>query len=117
MHFVDYLTLRDALMDAPKEIRDENAAFPEIGVMGENMTAGESEAQKIPAKPKSAVEKAIDFLNETLAFGPVESNEVKRLAAEAGISETSLSRAKKRAKVKFIKSGDGTCEWKIDLLA
>ena len=109
LRFVDYLTLKDALIDAPKELRDENAAFPEVGVTDE-----EPEEKPAPEKPKSAVDKAVEFLQETLANGPIDSNEVKRLAAEIGISESSLSRAKKRAQVVFDKSGDGTCNWRID---
>lgn len=112
LRFVDYLDLKDALMDAPEELRDQNAAFPEVGV-----TDMEPEAQLKPEKKKSAVDRAIEFLSETLAAGPVDGNEVKRLAAEVGISETSLSRAKKRAHVVYIKSGDGRCDWKIDLTA
>lgn len=109
LRFVDYLTLKDALMDAPKEVRDLNEAFPEVGV-----TEEAPEEKPAPEKPKSAVDKAVEFLQETLANGPMDSNEVKRLAAEIGISETSLSRAKKRAQVVFVKSGDGTAQWKID---
>ena len=112
LRFVDYLTLKDALWDAPKEIRDLNEPFPEVGVTDEA-----PEERPLPDKPKSAVDKAVEFLQETLANGPMDSNEVKRLAAEAGVSESSLSRAKKRAKVVFLKSGDGTAQWKIDYTA
>lgn len=109
LHFVDYLTVKDALLDAPKEIRDLNEAFPDVGVTDET-----PEEPPVHEKPMSAVEKAVVFLQETLANGPMDSNEVKRLAAEIGISEASMSRAKKRARVAYLKSGDGTAMWKID---
>ena len=110
MRFVDYLDLKDALEDADEELRAQNAAFPEVGVTED----GESEELTETAKPKSAVDKAVDFLRDILIEGPVESNEVKRRAAELGISESSLSRAKKRANVNYIKNGDGRAYWTID---
>ena len=110
MHFVDYLDLRDSLADAPTELRAMNAAFPEVGVR----EASEEDEQAAEVKPKSAVDKAVDFLREVLVEGPVESNEVKRRAAELGISASSLSRAKKKAQVVYLKNGDGSAFWKID---
>ena len=110
MHFVDYLDLRDALADAPAELRAMNAAFPEVGVSEE----AEADEPTLDVRPKSAVDKAADFLREILAEGPVESNEVKRRASELGISESSLSRAKKKAQVVYLKNGDGSAFWKID---
>ena len=110
MRFVDYLDLKDALEDADEELRAQNAAFPEVGVT----ESEESEESPETAKPKSAVDKAVDFLRDILIEGPVESNEVKRRAAELGISESSLSRAKKRANVNYIKNGDGRAYWTID---
>lgn len=110
MHFVDYLDLRDALVDAPPELRAENAAFPEVGVSEEP----EADTPIVYEKAKSAVDKAADFLKEALLEGPVESGEIKRRAAELGISESSLSRAKKRSHVVYIRNGDGSAFWKID---
>lgn len=110
MHFVDYLDLRDALADAPTELRVMNAAFPEVGVR----EAAEEDEPTAEVKLKSAVDKAVDFLREILVEGPVESNEVKRRASELGISESSLSRAKKKAQVVYTKNGDGSAYWKID---
>lgn len=110
MRFVDYLDLRDILIDAPKELREMNTAYPEVGVTDEP----EPDEPIAEEKPKSAVDKAVDFLKEILREGPVESNEVKRRAAELGISVSSLCRAKKKANVAFVKGGDGTASWTID---
>jgi hypothetical protein len=87
-----------------------NAAFPEVGVTD----TPEEDEPIIEEKTKSAVDKAADFLREILAEGPIESNEVKRRALELGISESSLSRAKKRAQVIYLRNGDGSAYWKID---
>jgi RecA-family ATPase len=110
MRFVDYLDLRDTLQDAPKEVRELNQAFPEVGVSEE----AEEDEPVAEVRPKSAVDKAVEFLKGVLMEGPMESNEVKRRAAELGISESSLSRAKKRAHVVYQKNGDGSAYWKID---
>jgi hypothetical protein len=110
MRFVDYLVLKDALADAPPELRAMNAAFPEVGVTD----MPEEDEPIIEEKTKSAVDKAVDFLREILAEGPIECNEVKRRALELGISASSLSRAKKRAQVVYLKNGDGSAFWKTD---
>jgi DNA-binding MurR/RpiR family transcriptional regulator len=42
------------------------------------------------------MKRAIDFLDEILANGPVNQSVVKQRAEEAGISTTTLNRAKQR---------------------
>lgn len=62
----------------------------------------------------SALREACDFLNELLANGPVSSKAVKAAASEAGISFTTVRRAKKVVGVVAEKAGmnDGWT-WKI----
>ncbi len=64
----------------------------------------EEDELAVEVKPKSAVDKAVDFLREILVEGPV----------EMGISESALSRAKKKTQVVYLKNGDGSAFWKID---
>lgn len=59
----------------------------------------------------SAGDEAVSFLHTILAHGGVDSNEVKKLAEEAGIASATLNRAKKRAGVVSKRLGDRRCIW------
>ncbi len=70
----------------------------------------------IPSSPeeKSAAEDAESFLMETLAVGPVNSNEVLKDARKAGIAEKTLQRAKKSLGVISRKLGyAGAWTWEL----
>jgi len=74
---------------------------------------GESEvsAHQLLATPQDqehadALSEAVEFLNDVLAQGPVPASQVKEEAEEAGISERTLKRAKKRVGVITYREGE-----------
>ena len=74
-------------------------------------TATQLHAQWEPQKI-SAMSRAVAFLEDCLANGPVPAEEVKTKAQEAGIAERTLERAKKAVGVKVQKEGFGAeSEW------
>ncbi len=56
-------------------------------------------------------DRAIEFLNDLLAKGPVDSNEVKQKAKEAGFAPATLQRAKTKAGILSRRLGDRSCLW------
>ena len=62
-----------------------------------------------PPKPKqpSALDEAKEFLNRQLAAGAKPAVDVKATAADAGISEATLNRAKTNLRVKSTKTDNG----------
>ena len=55
----------------------------------------------------SALDEACDVLYSILGDGPVRANEVKRIAVQAGVSQATLGRAKRRMAVKSRRKGFG----------
>ena len=64
-------------------------------------------------EPKSQSDIAAEFLLEILADGPLDSNEVKRLAQERRISNYALNEGKKLAKVFTQQQSDKSSLWKL----
>ncbi|MBN1814953.1 MAG: AAA family ATPase [Anaerolineae bacterium] len=60
-----------------------------------------------PPQQQSKLEEAIEFLQVALVDGPVASGLMDAAAKEAGISESTLKRAKKRLGIQAAKNGDG----------
>lgn len=79
-----------------------------------DITAGELLAEPTApnAEDKSELARAVEFLQEVLAFGPLEAKVVQAQAKAAGISERTLSRAKKKAGV-VSKVGAGAWVWSL----
>jgi hypothetical protein len=70
--------------------------------------------EELATSNSQARDEAQSFLRDTLAGGPVESDEVKRMAKEAGIKGRTLWRAKKELGVKALKNGMiGAWEWSL----
>lgn len=68
----------------------------------------------VPGEERQAVDEARGFLLAELAEGPVGAKQVKKAAADAGISEASLRRAKTALKVKSEKEGmEGPWSWSL----
>ena len=66
-------------------------------------------------KEPSALDDAVDFLLAELADGPSPSVEVKDAAAEAGISEKTLYRAKNKLAIRVSKAGyQGAWSWSLN---
>jgi hypothetical protein len=88
----------------------------EMGDDGEGAEGGVAEliaAPRAPSEP-SAFERAIEFLNTALAFGPMEYERVQQLARSAGISKATLQRAKTELHVVCRKlSGTGHWIWAL----
>jgi len=89
----------------------EHAQFAWTGksdLTAEHILASDKDA----ATEISSVNEAIDFLNEALANGPVAQKQLKREAAQAGIADRTLYRAKEKLRIKSRKSGfDGNWTW------
>ena len=62
-------------------------------------------------EPETRGNEAVEFLHSILANGGVDSNEIKKLAEEAGIASATLNRAKKRAGAVSRRLGDRSCIW------
>jgi hypothetical protein len=62
---------------------------------------------------KSALTEAKNFLEEVLAGGPVWSQQIEKEAVQAGISRSTLKRAKAEMRVKATKESDGTWSWSL----
>jgi hypothetical protein len=90
---------------------------------------GESEvsAEELLATPQDkensgAQSEAIEFVNDVLSDGPVAAGQVKEEAEDAGISERTLARAKKKLKVKSYREGEsggrgkGLWLWKLPVV-
>jgi len=60
------------------------------------------------ADDASALDEAVDFLNDLLTHQSITAREMKRLAKDAGISDSTLKRAKRRVGVVSHKAGFGT---------
>jgi hypothetical protein len=67
-----------------------------------------------PPQQQSKLDEAIEFLQEVLADGPMESRELEDLAKRDGISISTLKRAKGTLGVRADKNGDG---WSCSLPA
>lgn len=70
-----------------------------------DLTAGRILASQGNEEDRSARSSAEDFLREALSAGPRPSKEIQKEAREAGISSTTLSRAKQALRVKAQKEG------------
>ncbi len=66
---------------------------------------------------RSTGDRAIEFLNNLLADGPVDSNEVKQKAKEAGFAPATLQRAKTKAGITSRRLGDRSCLWERHTLS
>jgi KaiC/GvpD/RAD55 family RecA-like ATPase len=78
------------------------------------LTANDLLSPEAASEDRSAFDEAVDFLRESLAGGPLSSNEVKAKASERGISLATLRRAQGRLKV--IKAPDGFGQsWMLSL--
>lgn len=60
---------------------------------------------------RSALTEACDVLADILEDGPVGAKDVERRAADAGVHQRTLVRAKKRLGVRSVKNGTGRWEW------
>ncbi len=74
-----------------------------------------ADALVAPAEPeeRGAVDEAADFLCAALAEGPRPVRDVLTEAAEAGIKEHTLRRAKRQLKVESVKGGKGGWAWTL----
>lgn len=80
-----------------------------------DITAGELLAEPIApnAEDKSELARAVEFLHERLAYGPLGSKVIQAEATAEGISKRTLSRAKSKAGIKPTKLGSGS--WELSL--
>ncbi len=80
-----------------------------------HLTADQIQAEHLTADgDKSRLEEAKEFLQEILASGPVNSNEVFNQARDAGINQSTLKRAKTALAVKARKqSFDRGWQWEL----
>ena len=62
---------------------------------------------------RSALEEAMDFLQDALVNGPVDNKLVKKDAREADIAEITLKRAKSALGIRAKKQGDGPWMWAL----
>ena len=83
----------------------EEIVTAEIACVGESDATGHDLLGSHDNKEPSALDDAVDFLVRELAEGPRPSVDVKEAAAEAGISEKTLYRAKKQAPDPGLESG------------
>jgi AAA domain-containing protein len=67
----------------------------------------------VDPEERSALDEAKEFLRDELKDSPVWSNQVKKDAREAGISEMTLKRAKSALGVRSEKEADGTWSWRL----
>jgi hypothetical protein len=85
----------------------------EMGADGEGGVAELIAAPRAPSEP-SAFERAIEFLNTALAFGPMQYERAQQLARSAAISKATLQRAKTELHVLCRKlSGTGHWIWAL----
>ena len=59
-----------------------------------------------PSRPTPRLDEAVEWLEEVLADGPVESAQILKMAAEAGLAEDTLRRAKNKLHVSAYKVGN-----------
>ncbi|MDP9354428.1 MAG: AAA family ATPase [Chloroflexota bacterium] len=64
-------------------------------------------ASERPRRTESQLDQAVAWLRQVLSAGPLTSVEILGLAAQAGVSDATLRRAKKAAGVRAVKSGFG----------
>ncbi len=70
-------------------------------------TAGDLLGAPLDGDERSARDEAVQFLDAKLAEGPIRSKELIGSAKDAGISETTLRRAKKELGIKVDQKTDG----------
>jgi AAA domain len=76
---------------------EEGQTQPRVEWLGTcDYTADALLAANAEEQPAGAVEEAIEWLEEQLASGPRRGTEIKQLAAQAGIKEITLRRARER---------------------
>ena len=93
----------------------EQIVTAEIACVGESDATGSDLLGPHESKNEpSALDDAVDFLLTELADGPRPSVEVKEAAAEAGISEKTLYRAKNKLEIGVSKAGyQGAWSWSL----
>ena len=97
----------------PDEADPRHARFMWDGLNENSAEELVAPGHKESDEERSAIDEASDFLSVTLASGPVDSNEIKRLAKENYIGWRTVERAKKRMRVKSRKTLDdyGKAKW------
>ncbi|MCH8316711.1 MAG: hypothetical protein IIA64_12130 [Planctomycetes bacterium] len=79
-----------------------------------NMTANQILAEQADRVTAPQLREAVEFLQATLADGPMAPKEIKERAGQEGISEITLNRAKKPAGVESVKDAySGGWHWRI----
>jgi len=91
--------------------------YTPIGMRMENeqiyfVELGEDEEEEIILNRNRPIDIAIAFLEEKLADGPIESNEIKELLADEGISERTANRAKKALGIESVRE-NGVTFWEL----
>jgi putative DNA primase/helicase len=72
-----------------------------------SITADELQGPEMGDEGRAALDEAVAFLRETLADGPVKAKTVQREASEAGMSESTLKRAKAVLGVQTLRQQQG----------
>jgi hypothetical protein len=88
---------------------DREALRLEIDRRRRAQLAGERRQQQ----PRSAVARAVDFLEAELAAGPRPSSDVKARARAAGISANALRAARESAGVRCVNGGRTGSRWSL----
>ena len=91
--------------------------YTPIGMRMENeqiyfVELGEDEEEEIILGRNRPIDIAMEFLEEKLADGPIESNEIKELLADEGISERTANRAKKALGIESVRE-NGAVLWEL----
>ncbi|GAB4467726.1 MAG: hypothetical protein OHK0029_39730 [Armatimonadaceae bacterium] len=87
-----------------------------IGWEGESLHTADSLVTSGSNKKESALDEAMEFLEDILADGPVPAKKMVTSAENAGISPRTLRRARMELGVRSVKSGFGSnAEWQWDL--
>jgi hypothetical protein len=119
--------IKNNLAKAPKslmfELEGTESGAVRVEWLGETeVSAKELLATSQPEENAGALSEAIEFLNDVLCDGPVATGRVKKVAKDAGISERTLARAKKKLGVKSYREGErggrgkGQWLWKLPVV-
>ena len=94
------------------ELREADNGAVRIEWKGETPhTADALLSTPVDPEERSALDEAKEFVSDELMGSPVWSEQVKRDAREAGISEMTLKRARRELGVRSKKEADGTWTW------
>ncbi len=87
------------------------------GLDRSNITAEALAAGSVPPEERTERDEAREFVKSVLKDGPMESRQFMRLAAEAGISERTVKRARRDLNVKAAQVRDGNTikGWRLEL--